>query len=193
MYNISLVLEQLNHVESGEHCILIYPNLATLREIYTQYYKKMLLKKEMVLFLLEGYESNDLISDYLTASGIDVIQNLGNGSLVLASSLKKFFSSESLFVEFLDVVRGDIDRMGNKNGMTIITDGGSYCSSTENMTSSTENMTSLIDFESFISSIVDIKPVKLLCIYNRDDFNILTEEQKQILVQLHSKKLLVES
>jgi hypothetical protein len=193
MYNISLVLEQLNHVESGEHCILIYPNLAILREIYTQYCKKMLLKKEMVLFLLEGYESNDLISDYLTASGIDVIQNLGNGSLVLASSLKKFFSSESLFVEFLDVVRGDIDRMGNKNGMTIITDGGSYCSSTENMTSSTENMTSLIDFESFISSIVDIKPVKLLCIYNRDDFNILTEKQKQILVQLHSKKLLVES
>ena len=37
----------------------------------------------MVLFLLEGYESNDSISDYLTASGIDVIQNLGNGSLVL--------------------------------------------------------------------------------------------------------------
>jgi hypothetical protein len=185
MYNISLVLEQLNHVESGEHCILIYPNLATLREIYTQYYKKMLLKKEMVLFLLEGYESNDLISDYLTTSGIDVIQNIGNGSLVLASSLKKFFSSESLFVEFLDVVRGDIDRMGNKNGMTIITDGGSYCSSTE-------NMTSLIDFESFISSIVDIKPVKLLCLYNRDDFSMLTEEQKQILVQMHSKKLLVE-
>ena len=53
--------------------------------------------------------------------------------------------------------------------------------------------TSLMDFESFISSIVDIKPVKLLCIYNRDDFNILTEEQKQILVRLHSKKLLVES
>jgi hypothetical protein len=185
MYNISLVLEQLNHVESGEHCILIYPNLATLREIYTQYCKNILLKKETVLFLLEGYESNDLISNYLTASGIDVIQNIGNGSLVLASSLKRFFSSESLFVEFLDVVRGDIDRMGNKNSMTIITDGGSYCSSTE-------NMTSLIHFESFIYSIVDIKPVKLLCMYNRDDFSMLTEEQKQILVQLHSKKLLVE-
>jgi hypothetical protein len=44
-----LRLQQLAGIDYGEHVILIYPNLDSLREIYSQYCRNALEDNELVL------------------------------------------------------------------------------------------------------------------------------------------------
>ena len=52
------------------------------------------------------------------------------------------------------------------------------------------NIKEIIDCEIFVTRTSDIKPASLLCGYNVRDFNMLTEDQKEILFEQHHRKLI---
>jgi hypothetical protein len=58
--NVFEITQQLAGIDYGEHVILIYPNLDSLREIYSQYCRDALENNKLVL-LLTYYETKQLI------------------------------------------------------------------------------------------------------------------------------------
>jgi hypothetical protein len=60
----SEIVEQLPTIAYGNHIVLIYPNLYSLREIYSRYCKTALENNEVVL-LLTYYETIDCVRQTL--------------------------------------------------------------------------------------------------------------------------------
>jgi len=69
--NVFEITQQPDGIDYGEHVILIYPNLDSLREIYSQYCRNALENNELVL-LLTYYETADRVRKTLKEIGIEV-------------------------------------------------------------------------------------------------------------------------
>lgn len=66
-HNISTFLEQLSQIQFGEYNILVYEDVESFRQIYSNYAKNRLEENEIVL-LLPYFESVDSV---LPAGGMD--------------------------------------------------------------------------------------------------------------------------
>jgi hypothetical protein len=177
------ILEQLDQIKAGDHNILIYPDLDTLREVCSHYCKTRLEKNEMVL-LLVNHESIQPIINYLGENGVDIKKYRNNGSLIIVNSVERFFGSGADFLSFLDIVGKQITKKG-KNGISLIADMGS-------VSSSSNIKQKIIDCETFITKTSDIKPASLLCGYQVRDLKTLTRDEMEILFEQHHKKIIIE-
>jgi hypothetical protein len=54
---IPTVLEQLKTAEYGSHYLIIYPDVTTLRELYTHYTKTQLEENHEIVVLIPYYET----------------------------------------------------------------------------------------------------------------------------------------
>jgi hypothetical protein len=140
-------LESLNKSPRGTHCLVVYPDLITLRTMYTHYTKIQLEKNEIVL-ILPYYETTDMIRLFLSGinvygdnnnnnnnpfgySGMEVGKYEKEGSLMIMDSLKAYFPSEEQgsfnnkntqwglnLKSFIDILLKHAKRR-RKNGVTI--------------------------------------------------------------------------
>jgi hypothetical protein len=94
---VSETLNALQGSETGTHCIFVYPDLNTLREILLRYTKVQLKDENQIVLILPYYESTDMIRQILSAEdkhknvGIDVRKYEKEGSLIIVDSLKGYF------------------------------------------------------------------------------------------------------
>jgi hypothetical protein len=181
MPDLLAVIEQLWHVGSGDHNILIFPNLIALRTIYSHYCKMQIEEKNEIVLLLSSYDCVNSVMHYLREFGIDVERYKKNGFLMV-SSASKLFVSEPAFLDLIDFNEKHLKNHGRK-GITIIFDMGALCH--------IGKTNEIMDIEKLITATYDIRPASILCSYQQSDFDALTEEQKNTLISLHSKKLIV--
>ena len=66
---IPTVLEQLKTAEYGSHYLIIYPDVTTLRELYTHYTKMQLEENHEIVVLIPYYETSDIVRRSLTENG----------------------------------------------------------------------------------------------------------------------------
>ena len=65
------ISDQLLHVPTGHHYLILYPNIETMRKVYASYVKKQLEEQpESVVLFLSYYDTTDSVRSVLSSKGI---------------------------------------------------------------------------------------------------------------------------
>jgi hypothetical protein len=86
-------ISRMNSSSYGDHHILVYPDIESIREIYAAFAKTHLANNAIVV-IFPYYEKTDAVRDALYEAGIDVRECEKNCSLVIVDSVKAYFHSE---------------------------------------------------------------------------------------------------
>jgi hypothetical protein len=155
-----------------------------LRELYTKYVKTQLERENKIVLILPHYETTDslkkiLLDDSFPAADEDIKKY--KDSLILMDSLKGHFglSNHMAFVNEL-VKRAE---NSSKNGVLVIADAGPFFH--------LNKKDKLVEHELSMPSRFDVN-LKRFCVFHKQDFNVLTEEQRQKLINHHGQVLMVE-
>jgi hypothetical protein len=88
--NTKLTLQQTRQAGYGAHYLILYPDLTTLREVYSQYIKTCLVERNEIIIILPFYETIDNVRDVLAENcvDIDIRDYEKKQSLIIVDSLK---------------------------------------------------------------------------------------------------------
>jgi hypothetical protein len=217
--SFSDVGEGLNSVResiSGTHCLMVYPDLVTLRGIYSHYTKTQLEENNEIVLILPYYETSDMVRLALSGrnaysdnsnnpfeySGIDVNKCENEGSLIIMDSLEGYFPSEEQsdyhdnygnpkgdldFMSYLEVILKQAERQG-KNGVTVLSDLGSFYHY------NSHGNQKLIEYERSLPKKYDGMKLKGFCLYHQKDYERqFNQEQQALLIDCHSQNIISET
>jgi hypothetical protein len=183
-YPVNDALHQINRAQYGAHYMLIYPDLTTLREIYSCYIHKQIEENNEIVLINPFYETTDSVRQVLSEKyddGVnDVYKHEKQKSLIIIDSLKEYFGNP-YHMHFKKSLANDARQMG-KTGLSVLADLGAY--------SHKSKYKDLVDYElSLPTKYGGNVAMKGFCLYHEKDFNNFSEEQKQKLVEHHGKAL----
>jgi hypothetical protein len=164
----------------GIHTLVVYEDLVTLRDFYSQYVKKGIEERNEVIQLAPFYETEDSVRRYLSEGHVPIdIEKWERAekSLIIVDSLKKYIgniSQDSDYNYNKNLV--EYAKSKGKSGVSIIADKGTFPFK--------HRIDDLVNFELSLPSKYDIE-LKRICVYHKKDFNSLQEEQKQKLLSHH--------
>lgn len=177
------MVNRLSESAHGLHCLIIYPDLITLREFYTYYIQKQIEEKNNAVLINPFYETVTSVRRTLSEShmSIDVNKYENTETLVINDSLKEYFGETDPMdskKKLLELAK----RMG-KDGLSIIADMGPYFFKM--------NHDKLMEYELSLPSSFGTS-LTGLCIYHQKDFTRLSDGQRQELAKNHSMILRLE-
>lgn len=212
---VNEVLDTLRESETGTHCLMVYPDIMTLRAIYSRFTKQQLEDKNEIVVILPYYETTDMVRLVLSGSnvygddisnnpvgysGIDVSRYEKEGSLVIVDSLKGYFSSgqrqennsnsnntSNKNMDFMTFL--DVllrhAERKRKDGVTVLADMGSF------YLNSHKGSQELMRYEMTLPEKYYGKNLKGYCLYHQKDFErrFGREEQAQLL-DCHSRNIM---
>lgn len=173
--------QELHESEFGAHFLVVYPDLVTFRETYSQYVKEAMKDNEIVI-ILPFYETVNDVRRIMSEDGlgISVRRYEKEQSLLIMDSLKAYFGLKFGLIPFLNQTVEYAKKSG-KDGVTVIGDMGSFFYS-QNANSN------LLQYEMTLPEVFEDMNLKGFCFYHRRDFNgRLTEQEKKILLEHHGK------
>jgi hypothetical protein len=174
----------------GVHSLVVYPDMNTLRRIYSYYAKIQLEDNNEIVLILPYYETAEMVRSVLSGENknnqgniIDVRKYEKQGSLVIIDSVKAYFRSDIDLMSFLARLAKQAQSSG-KNGISVIADLASF--------SYFNRIDKLIEYEmSLPTKYDDNMKLKGFCFYHQEDFDRrLSEEEKQKLLEHHDKALI---
>ena len=198
-------------VEEGENSILVYPNLQKYRQIYTKYVKDQLLiaareqevkevnnnntnssrdnnkqsKSRRIILISPFYETFESVKHHLSASGVENVQGLiDSGSLVIADSFHSFFPESTGMKKLVDSLSQRARKEG-RPGVTAIVDMGFFF-----LFGGDSKAADLISYEASLAPKTQDGNVKGISCYHRENYETLTERDKELITQGRKKKLL---
>jgi MEDS: MEthanogen/methylotroph, DcmR Sensory domain len=171
--------EGMKNTLPGAHHLLVYPDTATLRQVYSSYIDAALNGNNEVVIVFPFYETTDSARRPLNENEfvIDVKKQENQHSLVLIDSLKAYFGSSE---KISSVIRRELERakVTRKSGVSIFGDMGSFFY---------RHNGDFLDYKLSLSSGLDSK-LKVFCLYHeRDSDARLTAAQKQKLLEHHGR------
>jgi hypothetical protein len=179
--NTKNIIEQLKQADYGAHYIIVYPDMMTLREIYSYYIKDQIEDKKEIVLVLSYYETVDNLRKILSPAdeiSSDLKRYEREGSLVIIDSVKGFFDFDHpLYVKNL---LKQAESLG-KSGISVIADAGAFYHYSK--------LEELVKHELSMPSKFDIN-LKRFCVFHKQDFDRLTEVKKQKLLEHHEKDLI---
>ncbi len=99
-YRLDDALDQINRAEYGAHYMIIYPNLDTLMEIYSNYVHKQIKENNEIVLVNPFYETADSVREVLSERydyGMDDISKLEKEeSLLIADALEEYLGDQPL-------------------------------------------------------------------------------------------------
>jgi hypothetical protein len=188
------------------------PDIQTLRKTYSRYVKSQLEDNNEIVLILPYYETANNVrktlsnSDFVNrgettnsdsnnsngSSVIDVRKYEKVGSLMIIDSVKGYFDSDSNYdgedrlMSFFKQLIKNAESLG-KNSVSVIADLGSFYH--HQSINATEK---LFEHELSLPSKYDGMKFRGFCAYHKADFDRrFTEEQKQKLLDHHSKALMM--
>jgi hypothetical protein len=170
-------------IEPGSHNLLIYNDLRTFREIYSEYSKALLPENEIIVIGTQ-YDVVENVKNSLLRVGVDDVErHLNQGTLFIVDAQQGYQVAGSrgmwrLAMSLLSRVKKE-----GRQGVSWFGDPGSFFSF--------EKIEELMQYELWNpQKYEDI--MKSICSYHSKDFEKLTEAQKQTLLDHHFKSILVE-
>jgi hypothetical protein len=173
--SIYSIIEDIRRSDFQEHNLLIYPDLPSFRQIYSECTKQALDNNEIV-FLATTYDSFDIIEDALRSKQISVDDEKKKGSLIIVDAVRAYQIDTNGAMNFAKDLAVRAARDG-KEGVFNLSDMGSFFLF--------ERIDRLIEYEQNVPKKMDFK-FKAICSYHRDNFGILAEEQQRTLLSGHN-------
>jgi hypothetical protein len=166
-----------SRADYGIHYMVIYSDLTTVREYYSYYIKKRIEEYNDIVLFAPFYETTNsvrrtLSEGYMT---IDVSKYEEEGILVIIDSLKNYFSQEESDWSLKERMVKHAKKIG-KNGFSIIGDVGAF--------PYVKKSNKIVDYELSIPGQYEMA-LKSFCLYHQNDFSMLSEDQKQKLIEHH--------
>jgi hypothetical protein len=183
-YHLDDALEQINQSEYGAHHLIVYPNQTVLRELYTKYVKTQLERENKTVLILPHYETANSLKRILLGDNFpaavddneDMVKKYED-SLIVMDSIKGHFGADDHMVFVSKLVNRA------ENGVLVIADAGPFFH--------LNKKEKLVEHELSMPSRFDVN-LKRFCVFHKQDFNSLAEEQKQKLLDHHGQVLMVE-
>jgi hypothetical protein len=180
------VSQELKKSAFGVHFLVIYPDLSTLREMYSYYVKSALSDdgNEIVL-VLPFLETVDNVRRILSenSANIDVRKYEKEQSLLIMDSLKSYFGLQNGLMPFVGQTVEYAKKSG-KSGLSFLADMGSFFYN--------DKKDDLLQYEMALPSKYKNMNLKRFCVYHKLDFDRgLTEKERQILLDHHGKTLIL--
>ena len=83
------ISDRLLHVPTGHHYLILYPNIVTMRKVYSSYVKKQLEEQpNSVVLFLSYYDTTDNVRGVLSSKGIHVKEREKEGSIIILDIMK---------------------------------------------------------------------------------------------------------
>jgi predicted helicase len=178
----SEIVEQLTTITSGNHIMLIYPNLYSFRDIYSQYCKTALENNEIVL-LLTYYETIDNVRQTLKEIDLDTEKYEKEKALMIVQDITRtYFGSADDFLFFIKILDKQQAKRG-KIGISVFADMGVCFHHQQN-----DKKNTVVEFERSLGSKFDIK-LKRFCSYHKKDFDRFEEYQRGDLLEAHRLRI----
>ena len=173
--SVPSIVDDIRRSDFQEHNLLIYPDLQSFRQIYSECTKQALDNNEVV-FLATTYDSFDRIEDALRSKRISVNDEKKNSDLIIVDAIKTYQIDTYGAMNFAKdlVMRAARD---GKEGVFNLSDMGSFFVS--------ERIDELITYEQSLPKKMDLK-FKAICSYHSDNFGRLAEEQQTALLLAHN-------
>ncbi len=187
-------------IAEGENGIVIYPNLQTFRELYTQYVKDQLAKEEVegekeddnnskgneqskprIILIATFYETVNSVKHNLSAVDVDVQSHIDYGSLVIVDAFSSYYPDVSGMKK---LVASLSDRAGKEGrvGVTAIVDMGFFF-----LFGGDGKATELINYEASLAPKTEGGNVTGFSCYHVGNYNTLKDNQKKELAQRQKK------
>jgi hypothetical protein len=186
-------------VVEGENGIIIYPNLQTFRQIYTQYVKDQLAKtgeeedndnstrneqlKPRIILIATFYQTLDSVKHNLNAVGVDVHRHIDNGLLVIVDAFSSYYPDVSGMKKLVASLSQRAREEG-RIGVTAIVDMGFFF-----LFGGDGRATELINYEASLAPKTEGGNVRGFSCYHGGNYDTLKDNQKKELAQ-KGKKLL---
>jgi MEDS: MEthanogen/methylotroph, DcmR Sensory domain len=179
--HVNDVLDHINQAGYGAHYMLIYPDLITLRELYSNYIHKQIEENNEIVLVNPFYETADSVRQVLSEKydhGVnDVLKYEKEESLMIADALEEYLGDQPLI--YVKKGLANYAKM-RKKGLSVLADLGAY--------SHKSMYKDLVDYELSLPTKYDIQ-MKGFCLYHQKDFDQFPYEQKQKLIEHHGKAL----
>ena len=124
-FHVNDALSQINQAEYGAHYIIIYPDLFTLRELYSNYIQKQIEENNEMILINPFYETTDSVRQILSKNGVNVSKYEKEKVLVIIDSLKEYFGQQQPNILFIKSLAKYAKQMG-KNCLSVMGDIGAY-------------------------------------------------------------------
>jgi hypothetical protein len=197
---------------------MIYPDLMTLRGVYSHYTKMQLEHNNEIVLILPYYETTEMVrlmlsrekiysesengNNPLGYSGIDVKKYEKEGALIIMDSLKGYFYSEEKngfnnndspkgdlnLMSYLEILLKQAERQ-KKNGITVLSDMGSFYHHNNR-----DGNLKLIEYECSLPEKFNARELKGFCLYHQKDFEKrFSQKQQAKLLDCYSRNIIVEN
>ena len=174
--------QELHKSEFGSHFLVIYHDLDTFRELYSQYAKAALKDNEIVV-ILPFYETVNNVRIILSEDSacIDVGKYEKEQSLLIIDSLKSYFGSQEGLMPFVKKIV-EFAKVSGRSGVSVIGDMGPFFYYGKN--------DGLLHYETTtLPTRFEGINLKGICTYHRQDFKKFSEKEKGMLLKHHGKTL----
>jgi MEDS: MEthanogen/methylotroph, DcmR Sensory domain len=177
--HVNDVLNHMNEADYGAHYLIIYPDLVTLRELYSNYTQRQIKDNNEIVLITPFYETTNSVRQVLSQynHGVDLSKHEKEESLVIVDALEEYLGDQPLV--HLKKGIGGYSKMGKK-GFSALADMGAYPHKFK--------YKDLVDYELSLPTKYD-EQVRGFCLYHQKDFDRFSEEQKQRLIEHHGKAL----
>jgi hypothetical protein len=180
------VSQELKKSAYGAHFLVIYPDLSTLREMYSHYVKSALSEEgNEIVLILPFLETVDKVRRILSenSANFDVRKYEKEQSLLIMDSLKSYFGLQNGLISF---VRQTIEyaNTSGKSGLSVLADMGSFFYY--------DKKDDLLQYEIALPLKYKNMNLKGFCVYHKLDFDRrLTDKERQVLIKEHGKTLIL--
>jgi hypothetical protein len=173
----SSLVQEVRRSNFHDHNMLIYPDLATYRKIYSESAKQALDGNEIVL-LVTTYDSFDRIKDSLTQADISVNNEIKNGNLVIIDAVRAYQIEVHGALKFATTLAKRAESDG-KSGVFGLTEMGSFFIA--------ERIASLLEYERSLPKKWELNNFKSACTYHKDDIATLSKQQQETILSVHNR------
>jgi hypothetical protein len=184
-------------IEEGENGIIIYPNLQTFRQIYTQYVKDQQEKEEekendsthnkqlmpRIILIATFYETIDSVKHSLNVVGVDVQRDIDNGSLVIVDAFSSYYPDINGMKKLVASLSQRARKEG-RVGVSSIVDMGYFF-----LFGGDGRATELINYEASLPPKTEGGNVIGFNCYHGGNYNTLKDSQRKELAQKGKKVL----
>jgi hypothetical protein len=214
---VNETLDALKASQMGTHCLLVYPDLPSVRAIYSKYTKTQLEDNNEIVLILPYYDTPDMVRRVLSGMNPNV-NNVGSNLGLFSGNVEKYESYGSLIIR--DSVKANVESLGEqqedeyeqytnkaRKNMDLMTFLGVLNKHATRRRMS--GVTVLLDMGLFYHSVYDHhirrleqfeksipknyggKNLKVFCLYHQRDFERrFDQEQQATLLDYHSRNIM---